>query len=161
MALEENKDFVFVPVVDVIMDKACMLGTREYIYRVMDQVEVEQGFWESVLSNTVQVQTITLGDKSPREVIQELLLAEDLTLEGLHEFMAGLLKQYKGGVQILQLEFLKSLKVSAGWFGGSITYRDEQDFGYKPLVTRIPGSHKKQVKAFYEDIAAAINNKKK
>ena len=149
--ITKNKDYVWVPHADVVMAKACFLGTKKYQYVIFDEMLVEQDFIESLLSSGYQTESITLNGKSLREYIQTLLAHPETTLEIIHDFLKEIQNKWKDAIKIFDLSKVVKLKVSEGFlfFPGSISAKMEGDFGYSMVVTAIPKPYKTEVKAFY------------
>jgi len=160
MALVRNQDYVFAPHVDVIMDKACFVGTEEHLFLVPDEAEkLPQSFREfmgGALSRTSTIESLDLGGKTPREVIAGLLEAPDMTLDELTAFFEGL-KGSWDAVQVVKIAELVKLKVRAGMCGGSVTYKAKGNFGYTAMVTKIPKPESVEVQAFYAEAMAQVN----
>jgi hypothetical protein len=160
MGLEPQKDYVFAPHVDVILDKACFVGTKTHLVLVPDEKErLPTSFGEFVrgaLSKTSTVESIDLGGRPPREAIGALLESPGLTLEALSSFFEGL-KASWDAVQVVSLAGVSKLKVRAGMCGGSITFKKHGDLGYTAMVTNMPKAKALEVKAFYEELMAQVN----
>ncbi|AFM11338.1 hypothetical protein [Turneriella parva] len=164
MAVVKLKDYVFSPAVSVGFDaateeiKATFVGTRTNLYLVPGRREVEEGFWKSVLSNTVTMESITLGDKSIPEVVQSMLLAPDTTLESLDAFFRRLQETWSS-TKIVAIQDLKNLNVSA-FCGGSMAFRKQGDLVYTPFMLSLGKAYKNDIKNFYAPIAAELKNKR-
>lgn len=156
MALRENVEYVFAPEITVILNKACFVGTKKHMYVVPDErMAVEKSLGElfaNALTRTTVLESITLGDQPPRQVIAEILAAGDTTLDSLHEFFTKLKAQWDA-VVIVDLDGLDKLKVKAGFFGGSITAKQMGKMGYTAVATSIPKPQRDTIKSFYADIA--------
>lgn len=156
MAISSGTDYVFAPHVDVIMEKACVIGTTNNLYLVPDRKHIDKGWVHAALSSTYTVESISFDGMTPREMLAALLVHDDTTLASLHEFMEHL-KTQLDVVRIIDLSTLKKLKVKAGLFGGSIVFKPEGKMGYDAFVTAIPKPHKKPFAAFFGPIAEKIN----
>lgn len=160
MGLEPQKDYVFAPHVDVILDKACFVGTKTHLFLVPDeQAKLPASFGDFVreaLSRTTTLESLNLGERTPREAIGELLDSPSLTHDALVSFFEGL-KASWGAVQVVNLAGVTTLKVRAGMCGGSITYKKHGDLGYTAMITNMPKAKALEVKAFYDDVMAQLN----
>jgi len=158
------QDYVFSPAVSVGFDaateeiKATFVGTRTTLYLVPGRREVEEGFWKSVLSSTVTMESLTLGDKSIPEVVQSMLLAPDTTLESLDAFFRKLQENWSS-TKIIAIQDLKNMTVSA-FCGGSMAFRKQGDLVYTPFMLSLGKAYKNDIKNFYAPIAAELKNKK-
>jgi hypothetical protein len=159
MALIINKDYVFVPVVDIFQEKGCFVGTKEYLYIVPDEKTVLEKNLKEFLVNglrkTELVERFNFGDHTPREMVAEVLSDAELTLDNLDLFFSNF-KEKWNAVERVEIDELQNLKVGSTWFGGSISVRYKGEFGYSALITSIPGSHKKIVKEFYLDVMQKV-----
>ncbi|OJJ15788.1 hypothetical protein BKI52_36315 [marine bacterium AO1-C] len=156
MALQENVDYVFVPVADNVSEKVCFVGTKKYVYVVPDQKTVNESSLKEFVSNAFagvdKVESFNFGDYTPREVITGLLIDQETTLDSLDEFFKNFKEKWDAVVR-LEITSLKSFKVSSSIFGGSISVRYEGKKLFSPIVTRIAGkAERRGVKAFYEGI---------
>lgn len=156
MALQENVDFVFIPVADQITEKVCFVGTKTHLYVIPDQKTVMESsvkeFFVNAFAGVDKVESFNFGDKTPRDVVAELLLAPDTTLESLDEFFKAFHEKWSA-VVCIEIASLNKFKVVSNIFGGSISIRHQGKTLFKPIVTRIAGKvQRKGVKAFYEGV---------
>lgn len=156
MALQENIDYVFVPVADQVMEKVCFVGTKTHLYVVPDQKTVAESsvkeFFTNALAGVDKVESFNFGDYTPREIIAGLLADESTTLESLDDFFQNFEQQWQAVVRI-EIAKLKKLKVVSNIFGGSVTVKHEGKKLFTPIVTRIASkTERRAVKAFYADM---------
>lgn len=156
MALQENVDFVFVPIADQVMEKVCFVGTKTHLYVVPDEKTVAESsvkeFFANALAGVDKVESFNFGDHTPREMIAGLLATPETTLESLDEFFVNFHEKWAAVVRI-EIASLKKFKVVSNIFGGSVTVKYEGKKLFTPIVTRIAGkAARKGVKAFYENI---------
>lgn len=156
MALQENVDYVFVPVADQVMEKVCFVGTKTHLYVVPDQKTVAESsvgeFFANALAGVDKVESFNFGDHTPRQIIASLLADESTTLQNLDEFFENFHQQWQAVVRI-EIAQLKKFKVVSNIFGGSITVKHEGKKLFTPIVTRIASkTERRTVKAFYADI---------
>ena len=156
MALQENVDFVFVPVADNVMEKVCFVGTKTHLYVVPDEKTVSPTSFKQFISEALReeetVQTFNFGDYTPREVIAGLLADGETSLESLDEFFKNF-KEKWDAVERIEIASLKTLKVTSSIFGGSISVRYEGKKLFSPIVTRIASkTERRGVKAFYDGV---------
>ncbi|HAS39700.1 MAG TPA: hypothetical protein DCS93_04445 [Microscillaceae bacterium] len=156
MALQENVDFVFIPVADNVSEKVCLVGTKKYVYVVPDQKTVNESSLKEFVTNAFagvdKVESFNFGDYTPREVIAGLLADQETTLESLDEFFKNF-KEKWDAVMRIEIASLKNFKVVSNIFGGAISVRYEGKKLFSPIVTRIAGkTERRGVKAFYEGI---------
>jgi hypothetical protein len=146
-----SKKFIFAPYVDVVTERACMLCTKDYIYVVMDKIQIDRGFLSEALSSHELQESINFEGQEPRSHIQALLSA-GIDLNEIHKFFTAFEKKWKDGINIYKLEDADVFKVSKGWWflPGSITAKFKEDKGYSIIVTGIPKTHKVAVKEFYD-----------
>jgi hypothetical protein len=150
MALSLGEDYIFVPFIDVVMDKACMLCTQEKIYVVMDEVLAKDNFWRDVLTGVDRYNSITFGDRTPREVIADFCEHPEANLEEMDAMMKNISDQYKEGVRSYDLSKYK-MKVQKGFLGsgGNITVKEPGKIVHKMVATKIPKPYNVQVKEYY------------
>lgn len=156
MALQENVDYVFVPVADNVSENVCFVGTKTHLYVVPDQKTVNPSSFKQFISEALTqqetVQTYNFGDYSPREVIAGLLADNETTLESLDLFFKNFKDKWDAVLRI-EIATLKTLKVTSSIFGGSISVRYEGKKLFSPIVTRIAGKvERRGVKAFYDGV---------
>lgn len=156
MALQENTDYVFIPVADQVMEKVCFVGTKTHLYVVPDQKTVAESsvkeFFVNALAGVDKVESFNFGDSTPREIIAELLTTSETTLDSLDEFFKNFHEKWSAVVR-LEIASLNKFKVVSNLFGGSISIRHEGKKLFTPIITRIAGkADRKRVKAFYEGI---------
>jgi hypothetical protein len=158
MALRDGVDFIFVPSVDVIMEKACLVCTPTTIYVVMDRKLVNMGFWREVLTESTTYRSVTFNDKTPRQIIAEVLSSPDATQESVQRFFGDLIERWDA-VKTYQLDRAKVMKVSKGWwiFPGGIHIKFQGDRVYTLVTSAIPKPFGPLVHAFYADTVARIN----
>ncbi|MCP4438639.1 MAG: hypothetical protein GY810_06805 [Aureispira sp.] len=151
MAIIATKDYVFVPTVDIVMDKACFVGTKTHMYIVLDNVQVDRGFWIEALANDNLMEKMTFDGQAPKKYIAELLTQNNLNLEQLHSFFERFGQKWPDGVKIYDLSKAKTMKVKKGFwiFGGSIVIKFEGDMGFTLITNRIPRPNNVEVSTFY------------
>ena len=151
MPLLERSDYVYAPTVDIVMDKACLVGTKTHAYVVMDKVAVDRGFLTEVLSSDTLEESITMEGESVRNHVRHLLSHADTTLDTVSGFFEGLKERWKDGVHIYDLGKAKRIKANKGlWvMPGSMLVKFEGDMGYTIVATGIPKPHKVHFAEFY------------
>lgn len=150
MAIKEQEDFVFVPYVEIVMDNACMLCTKEYIYVIMDEVQINLTFWKEFVLEHEHYASIQREEKTPRDVIHEICEHPDATIDCLHSFLSSMAEMYQEGVNMYCLEKLSRLKIQKGIFdfGGNITAKLKGK-GYHVITSKIPKPFNVKVKEYY------------
>jgi hypothetical protein len=157
MAITHSHDFVFAPAVQVVMDPACFIGTKDWLCVIPDAVEVDRGWVASVLTpDQQQLESMSIDGKAPRQYLLALTQDPSTTPQSLRAFVGGLAQQWSA-VTFVEIANLAKLKVKAGWLGGSIIVKLQGNMGFTPLVTSIPKPERNLIKAFYEDVMTRVN----
>ena len=151
MPLQEGTDYVYAPTVDVVMDKACLVGTNTHTYVVMDKVTIDRGVLTEVLSKNTLQESITMGGESVRNHLRHLLSHADTTLDTLSGFFEKLKERWTQGVHIYDLSKAKRIKANKGlWvLPGSMLVKFEGNMGFTIIATGIPKPSKLHVAEFY------------
>lgn len=164
MALRRNIDYVIAPEAVVKIsgvgganDKGCFVGTKTHLYLIPNAQDVDEGFWKSVLSDTYKIESLHFGEKTPAQVVLELLTNPESTLESIHEFFVNLDKTWES-TEIVEIASLSKLKVST-MCGGSLAFRKRGGMIYTPFIFKIGAKVNHEVKAFYAEIDKQIGTK--
>ena len=125
MSLQKNKDYVFVREVEVVLEKASFLGTKNIMYIIFDTVRIDRGMLAETLSNDSLYESMKMDDLPLGTYVENLLQKENVDLGIVHDFLESLHNKNPERVKIYDLSKVKNCIKITGYVN-STDYFTEQ-----------------------------------
>ena len=150
MALEAQKDYVFVPKVTrtggVAVIEAVMVGTRKYLFVIPFSSIGGAG-------RTIETRKYTLAQGDPRQTVPALLAEEDMTVEALEELFCDVVEKIDGyALEIASFDRFKIVVGSGlfGWLKAGLYYKTGGKRGWSGMAVK-GKANRQLLYDFYED----------